>query len=250
MSEKSEFSDRSTKGQRFISLPLYHISEHFHTPCDKFHGPVSIYSSHGGENVKKIFSLTAVLCLVFSLTTCARMEKPEPDYLRMMCQAAQQGDIQAGREAEALYRLQAAEKGECVRIGFDELYLLSRAIHYKYGHYRYSDELRMCAGEVILNRMASPEYPDSMEAVILQAIQEPGTDLQSFEKCSCPSQACVAVACRLLDGERMLEPEVVLETHSPGKNVYAMFCDDLLGNTYFFRSEHPELYTDKSRPPA
>ena len=200
--------------------------------------------------MKKIFSLTAALCLVFLLSTCAKFEEPESDYLGMMLQAAQRGDVQAGREAEELYRLQAAEKGEDVRLSFDELYLLSRAIHYKYGHYRYSDELRMCAGEVILNRMASPEYPDNMEAVILQAVQTPGTDPESFQQCSCPSQACVAVACRLLAGERMLEPEVVLETHSPGKNVYAMFCDDLLGNTYFLKSEHPELYTDEQQKQA
>lgn len=195
--------------------------------------------------MKKFFSLTAALCLVFSLTTCARMEKPEPDYLGMMLRAAQQGDVQAGRETEELYRLQAAEKGEQVSLSFDELYLLSRAIHYKYGNYRYSDELRMCAGEVILNRMASPEYPDSMEEVIFQPEQETGVDPAAFEECKCPSQACVAVACRLLNGERMLEPDVVLETHSPGKNVYAMFCDNLLGNTYFFRSEHPELYENE-----
>ena len=195
--------------------------------------------------MKKFFSLTAALCLVFSLSTCAQLIEPEPDYLGMMFEAAQQGDVQAGREAEELYRLQAAEKGETVELSFDELYLLSRAIHYKYGHYRYSDELRMCAGEVILNRMASPEYPDSMEEVIFQPGQEAGIDPEAFEQCSCPSKACVDAACRLLSGERMLESSVVLESHSPGKNVYAMFCDNLLGNTYFFKSEHPELYTDE-----
>ena len=194
--------------------------------------------------MKKFFSLTAALCLVFSLSTCAQLKEPEPDYLGMMLEAAQQGDVQAGREAEALYRRQAAEKGESVGMSFDELYLLSRAIHYKYGHYRYSDELRMCAGEVILNRMASPEYPDSMKEVIFQPGQEPEIDPETFEQCSCPSKACVTAACRLLSGERMLERSVVLETHSPGKNVYAMFCDNLLGNTYFFKSEHPELYTE------
>ena len=219
-----------------------HISVNFHTSCDKFHRTMSLYSSHGGENVKKFFSLTAAFCLVFSLTTCARWREPEPDYLGMMLQAAQQGDLQAGHEAQELYRLQAAEKGETAEVSFDELYLLSRAIHYKYGHYRYSDELRMCAGEVILNRMASPEYPDSMEAVIFQPGQDTGIEPEDFEQCTCPSQACVAVACRLLSGERMLEPDVVLESHCPDKNIYAMFCDSLLGNTYFFKSEHPELY--------
>lgn len=201
--------------------------------------------------MKKIFSLAAAICLVFSLTTCARLREPEPDYLEEMLEAAQKGDIEAGREAEVLYSLCLAEEsGEDMPISFDQLYLLSRAIHYKYGNYRYSDELRMCAGEVILNRLASPEYPDCLEQVIFQPQEANRLDLRALEHCSCPNGNCVKAACRLLGGERMLEPSVVVESHSPAKNVYAMFCDDLLGNTYFFKSEHPELYESTSEENA
>ena len=100
----------------------------------------------------------------------------------------------------------------------------------------------MCAGEVILNRMASPEYPDTMEKVIFQKGIEDEVDEAAFSLCVSPSRNCVRAAVRLLQGERMLEPEVVLETHYPSKGIYAVFCDDLLGNTYFYKSEHPELY--------
>lgn len=186
------------------------------------------------------------MCLVFSLSTCAKLREPEPDYLNEMLEAAQNGDVEAGRQAETLYNQQTQiQRGDTAELSFDELYLLSQAIHYKYGHYRYSDELRMCAGEVILNRMASPEYPDSMEAVIFQPQEDERTDLAQLGHCTCPMGNCVKAACRLMMGERMLEPEVVLETHSPARNVYAMFCDDLLGNTYFYKSEHPELYITK-----
>jgi len=194
--------------------------------------------------VKKFISLAAAALLVFFLSTCARRpEEPEPDYLGMMMQAAQQGDVETGRQAQQLWETSLAKnKGDGQAVPFDQLYLLSRLIHFKYGHYRYSDELRMCAGEVILNRVASPEYPDTMEKVIFQKGIEDEVDEAAFSLCISPSRDCVRAAARLLQGERMLEPEVVLETHYPAKGVYAVFCDDLLGNTYFFKSEHPELY--------
>ena len=198
----------------------------------------------GGETVKKFISLAAAALLVFFLSTCARRpEEPEPDYLGMMMQAAQQGDVETGRQAQQLWETSLAKKkGEEQALSFDQLYLLSRLIHFKYGHYRYSDELRMCAGEVILNRMASPEYPDTMEKEIFQKGIEDEVDEAAFSLCVSPSRNCVRAAARLLQGERMLEPEVVLETHYPSKGIYAVFCDDLLGNTYFYKSEHPELY--------
>ena len=194
--------------------------------------------------MKKFISLAAAALLVFFLSTCARRpEEPEPDYLGMMMQAAQQGDVETGREVQQVWEASLARnKSDGQAVPFDQLYLLSRLIHFKYGHYRYSDELRMCAGEVILNRMASPEYPDTMEKVIFQKGIEEEVDEAAFSLCVSPSRDCVRAAARLLQGERMLEPEVVLETHYPAKGVYAVFCDDLLGNTYFYKSEHPELY--------
>lgn len=194
--------------------------------------------------MKKLISLAAAALLVFFLSTCARRpEEPEPDYLGMMMQAAQQGEVEKGREAEQMWQLSLAENGqEESALSFDQLYLLSRLIHFKYGHYRYSDELRMCAGEVILNRMASPEYPNTMEEVIFQKGINEEVDEDAFALCVCPSKDCVKAAVRLLQGERMLEPDVVLETHYPAKEVYALFCDDLLGNTYFYKSENLELY--------
>ena len=194
--------------------------------------------------MKKYISLAAAALLVFFLSTCARKpEEPEPDYPGMMMQAAQQGDVDAGRQAQRLWEQSLAESGEEGKVmDFDQLYLLSRLIHFKYGHYRYSNELRMCAGEVMLNRMASPEYPDTLEEVIFQKGIEEEVDEEAFALCVSPSKDCVKAASRLLQGERMLEPEVVLEKHYPAAGVYAMFCNDLLGNTYFYKSEHPELY--------
>ena len=188
--------------------------------------------------MKKLIILAAAMALAMSLSTCAHFAEPEPDYVEMMMQAAREGDEAAGREAEELYIQQSGEAA----FSFDELYLLSRAIHLNYGHYRNSAELRMCAGEVILNRMASPEYPDSMEEVVFLPDESGREAPDALPACCCPDGACVEAAGRLLSGERMLEPSVVRISRRPQQNVYAMFCDHLLGNTYFYKSEHPELY--------
>ncbi|MGI5976316.1 MAG: cell wall hydrolase [Candidatus Limivicinus sp.] len=204
--------------------------------------------------MRKAAFLAMALCLCLCLSTCAQtLPEPEPDYLGMMCRAAAAGDIAAGHEAENLRRIDMESSGkEEKEVSFDELYLLSRVIYLQFGSSRYSDELRLCAGEVIMNRVASPEYPDSLEEVIFQPGQSSPIDKAVFDKCTRPSPCCVNAAMKLLLGERMLEPSVILYTDYPAEGVYATFCDDLLGNTYFYESRNLELYTEPdslSNPP-
>lgn len=194
--------------------------------------------------MKKPFCLLLAVCCALCLTTCAMVQpEPEPDYLAIMAGAAAKGDVRTGREAEQLRALSAAGDADYIPVSFDDLYLLSRILYFRYGSYRCSDELRLCAGEVMLNRVASPEYPDNLMDVIYQSGQLNAIDAEAFDACLYPSRECVAVALRLLLGERMLEPSVVLQTDYPASGIYAMFCDRLLGNTYFYKSENLELYT-------
>lgn len=198
--------------------------------------------------MKRLISLILVIFAALCLTTCAEsIPEPEPDYLYIMVCSAAAGDVSRGREAEQLRDMSTESTLDgYVHVSFDDLYLLSRFLYFRYGSYRCSDELRLCSGEVILNRVASPEYPDTLEGVIFQSGQTDPVDRAAFDECLVPSRACVSVALRLLMGERMLEPSVVLQTDYPAKDVYAMFCDRLLGNTYFYKSENLELYSGSS----
>ena len=94
--------------------------------------------------MKKFISLAAAALLVFFLSTCARRpEEPEPDYLGMMMQAAQQGDVETGRQAQQLWETSLAKKkGEEQALSFDQLYLLSRLIHFKYRSEEHTSELQ------------------------------------------------------------------------------------------------------------
>lgn len=194
--------------------------------------------------MKKLISMVSALLLCLFLSTCAYAVKPPPpDYLGMMSRAAARGDVTAGREAEALRAALIDETGSNEpKVSFDELYLLSRFINCEAGSIWVSDELRMCVGEVVLNRVASPEYPDSIEEVIYQEGQYEKVGTEEFQNLTQPALVCVDAAMRLLLGERMLEPQVVLQSKGRTGTVYAIFCDRRLGYTYFCESPYPELY--------
>ena len=183
--------------------------------------------------MKKQLTALLLLVLVFFLCTCAEREpEPMPDYLQMMLDAAHAGSVELGRGMERLRGIRPGEEGY---ISFDELYLLSRYITKAFANPRYTDQLRRCAAEVVLNRMASAEYPDEMSSVIFQTGMYPEISEEELNECKAPTKASIKTALRLLQGERELEKDVLVLTQSPEGEIYAAFCDELLGNLYLCR---------------
>ena len=76
--------------------------------------------------------------------------------------------------------------------------------------------------------------------------QYPGTGTSAFQESVLPNRASAQAAMRLLLGERMLEPQVVIQSHQqPSGEVYASFCNRrgfLYVYTYFCASPNTELY--------
>ena len=133
-------------------------------------------------------------------------------YLEEMGRAAVAGDTQAGREAEQ-YRNEIIDQngsGE-VKISFDDLYLLAKLICAEAGSDWLSDDFRLCVGEVVLNRVDSPEFPDNISDVVYQKGQYASAGTAAFASLV-PSQACVDVALRLMQGERKMAPSVVFQS--------------------------------------
>ena len=97
-------------------------------------------------------------------------------------------------------------------------------------------------GEVVLNRMDSPEFPDTMEEVIFQDGQYENVDNREFREEFLPTRACVRAALKALRGERLLPPLVVFQSNGRLGKVHATYCDRVLGFTYFCETNHPELY--------
>jgi hypothetical protein len=166
------------------------------------------------------------------------------DYLYDMTQFAVNGDLSNGRKAAAEWATkQDAILDESPRIDFDDLYLLAKIIQNEAGSSWLSMEWKMSVGEVLLNRVASPEFPDTIYECAHQKGQYSGANSSKFERMN-PSEDCVVAALRLLSGERVLnEPSVVFQSNfKQGSGVFRILTDSRLGKTYLCYSSHRNLY--------
>ena len=182
-----------------------------------------------------ITTIFLLICaLVISSFTYAE-EAPPPDWLTMMSAAARAGDIDAGRAAsrERNAYIEEHQTGE-TKIDFDEMYLLAQFISAEAGEGWLSDEMRLCVGEVALNRVKSPQYPSSLRRVIFQRGEFDCCHDLHFNEIV-PSRDCVSVSLRLMLGERMLDESVIYYGSEPQGEVYDIFVDKVLGYTYFCR---------------
>ena len=163
-------------------------------------------------------------------------------YLDVMVKAAVDGDVPAGRQAEQ-YRNEIIDQngsGEG-KISFDDLYLLAKLICAEAGSDWLSDDFRLCVGEVVLNRVESPEFPDSISDVVYQKGQYASAGTAAFASLV-PSQACVDAALRLMQGERKMAPSVVFQSDHEQGEIFSMYTDRRLGTTFFCVSPNQELY--------
>ncbi|MCR5576428.1 MAG: cell wall hydrolase, partial [Oscillospiraceae bacterium] len=146
----------------------------------------------------------------------------------------------AGRAAEQSRNAALAAGGEGEEIAFDDLLLLARVIDCEAGSDWLTDDFRLCVGEVVLNRVASPEFPDTLREVVYQRGQYGVVNSARFS--GAPRRDCVDAALRLLQGERRMVPAVVFQSDSLQGELFTMYSDRRLGNTYFCLSERLELY--------
>ena len=189
------------------------------------------------------FICAALLTLALALPAAAEYS-PQEDYMAAMLEAVCAGDYAAGSEAEA----RRSEKIERLaldypQVDFEELWLLSKIIYAEAGSAWLDMDWKMAVGEVVLNRMASPEFPSTMREVLEQPGQYYGKGSRYFESLK-PSAESVEAARRLLEGERVLcEPSVVFQSnYLLGSGVYLELRDRYLGSTYLCISSRPELY--------
>lgn len=189
--------------------------------------------------------LIPILLIVAVLTPPAAADfEASQDYMAQMMEAVCLGDYDAGAAAAAARteKLTALDLGY-PDIDFEELWLLSKIIYAEAGCAWLSMDWKMAVGEVVLNRIASPEFPDTMREVLEQPGQYYGKNSGYFNSLK-PTPECVEAARRLLEGARILgEPAVVFQSnYRLGSGVYLELRDDALGSTYLCWSSHPELY--------
>ena len=186
-----------------------------------------------------------ILCAALMTASCAAAGyAPRTDYMAEMLEAVCAGDYAAGsaaaeKRAEKIARMAL----DYPQVEFEELWLLSKIIYAEAGSVWLPMDWKMAVGEVVLNRMASPEFPGTMREVLEQPGQYYGRNNAYFDGLR-PSPECAEAARRLLEGERVLcAPSVVFQSnYRLGSAVYLELKDALLGSTYLCVSSHPELY--------
>lgn len=185
--------------------------------------------------MKKIISLimAVVLIAMLQISSLAHFE-PETNYMSQMIDAAQWGDVEAGAIAETSRDEKISELSmDYKHISFEDLYLLSKIIYAEAGSDWLSDEWKMSVGEVVLNRRDSSLFPDRIADVLNQPGQYYGAGSTYFNNLQ-PSRRCVELAQRLLEGERLMESNVVFQANfQQGSGVYRSYYDELLGWSYF-----------------
>ncbi len=199
-----------------------------------------------------------IMTFAAAVAVCAALSMPvsgdawETDYLEEMVSAVVEADYERGEAAaEARNETLRLLRAEETAFEFEELLLLSRIMYAEAGSVWLSDEWKMCVGEVVLNRVASPEFPDTIREVLEQPGQYYGKNCRYFDTLR-PSELCVRLAVRLLRGERVMdEPSVVFQANfRQGGGVFAEYRDQQLGSTFFCYSIRPELYAGPEEQPA
>lgn len=183
--------------------------------------------------------------LLLPIASAAADYDPKQNYLDIVFRAACCGDRDAGRAAAICYNEWLDDRASlAARLDFDELMLLAKLIEHEAGSDCIGLEWRMCVGEVVLNRVASPEFPNSLEEVVFQPGQYAGVDSDAFRDLLDPGALSVEAALRLQQGDRVMVPQVVFQANfRQGGGDYLSFYSPSTGYTYFCLTSHPELYT-------
>lgn len=195
--------------------------------------------------MKSVISFTVAIVLTALLIIPAIADfDPYVDYSEVMIEAAFSGDYEVGILAQASRneKIEALELDKPM-FGYDELLLLSKLIHTEAGSEWLPEVWRMAVGEVVLNRVASSEFPNTIQDCIFQPGQYSAASSYFFDTLT-PYRWCIVSACRLLDGERVLdEPSVVYQSGTvQGGSIFLELHDNIYGSTYFCRSRNIGLY--------
>lgn len=183
-----------------------------------------------------------ILMVLFLIPVQASYD-PNVDYMASALDQIAAGDLATAKESMEKRNEKIADMGlDYKLVDAEELWLLSKIIYAEAGSYWLTDEHQRMVGSVVLNRMASPEFPDTMREVLEQPGQYYGENNSYFENLL-PSERAVKNALYLLEHGSIAPPEVVFQANFPqGSGTYMVIWDQYLGGSWFCYSSNMELY--------
>ena len=155
------------------------------------------------------------------------------DYAYAITEATANGDYDKAKH----YDILRSRKKEysCIQddFTFDNLLLLSKIVHAEAGSNWLTEEHRQLVASVVINRVKSSKFPNSIYDVIYQRGQYAPVWSGYFENLI-PSKACVYSASEVLANGSIAPDNVVFQANFvQGSGVYKCIYDNILGATYF-----------------
>ena len=190
---------------------------------------------------RTIIALILVLALILSVPAKAEESR---NYMAEIITALTAGDVDHARilNAERNAKIDSMDYCPHPKIDTDDLFLLSKVMTSEAGSSWLSDDWKIRVGEVLLNRVASPEFPDTIHDVVFQCGQYGGVNTRYFANLR-PNEHMVKLALRLLEGERTMHPSVVFQAEfRQGSGTHTAYHDRYLGWVYFCYSSRTWLY--------
>ena len=163
------------------------------------------------------------------------------DYSSLMAECVAVSDYKMGEWYENARNVKISKFGG-VRWSYEDLEMLSKIIEAEAGMNWLDDYIMMCVGEVVLNRVDSPEFPDTIHEVIYQEGQYHHAELGILHEVI-PTEKSISAALRLLNGERVInDKRVVFQSNYILGEIHQVIYDELLGYTYLCYSSNSSLY--------
>lgn len=164
----------------------------------------------------------------------------EVDYSELMAECVVNQDEKMGE----VYMVKRDKKIDLYggsKFTYEDLEILSKIIEAEAGMNWLNEHIRMCVGEVLMNRVASKDFPDTIREVAYQEGQYHHIKYGLFDEIV-PTMKSVRTALRLLNGDRVInDKDVVFQANFPqGSGIYEIIHDNLLGNTYLCYSNNRE----------
>ena len=182
-----------------------------------------------------------ILLLLLVIPLNAKAYDMSLDYSSLMADCVAISDYKMGEWYENARNIKISKYGG-VRWSYDDLEMLSKIIEAEAGMNWLDDRIRMCVGEVVLNRVSSPEFPNTIHEVIYQEGQYHHAEQGTLHEVI-PTEKSISAALRLLNGERVInDRSVVFQSNYILGEIHEAIYDELLGFTYFCRSNNPNLY--------
>lgn len=166
----------------------------------------------------------------------------DTDYGLLMAQAMANEDYIQAMFYDDIKNQKNEYLGVTDNLNYDNLLLLSRIVDAEAGSSWLTDEHRLLVASVVVNRILSPEFPNTLHEVVYQRGQYSPAEKEWFDDLI-PSESSVMAAYTILTEGSIAPIDVVYQANfRQGSGVYKSIRDNKLGTTYFCYSENRNLY--------